>query len=263
LKRTKAESPTGCLGFFFGKTDGRRLVVAFAIAIALHEILAMVIPLTHEEVPPEKVVAVKLLIEKQPKPTPTPIVHMQRLVQQHVRPRVINPGVSAPKEAIKHAGAAAPKVKTIYHSKPIWDIVGAQGNGAGKKGTAGSLGNGGTGPGEGKSGNGPGAGPCGYVDFEDIHGSQYDKRTGGFFVDILMIVHYADGHSEDLQLDYPFYYPSETANPWSDRNKDNPDFITLFQFPPDNKRALEPPLVQYVMQHTDAEGYTTLNDCPE
>jgi hypothetical protein len=37
----------------------------------------------------------------------------------------------------------------------------------------------------------------------------------------------------------------------------------LFQWPPADKRATEPPLVQYVMQHSAQPGITLLKDCPE
>jgi hypothetical protein len=270
MKRSIAESPQGWLGFFFGDSNGRRLAVAFAVAIALHEIAVAFIPTFNEQAPPENVSHVRLLLILKPTPKPSPpIVRTHVIAPQQVKPRIMNPGASAQRAEIKHAGSAYHAPKTQYHSKPIWDIaVGGHGTGAGKNGTYGSLGHGSKGPGEGTSGNGAGGGPvanepCGYVDFSDPHGSQYDKRTGGFFVDIRLHVHFPDGHVETQILDYPFYYPSEAANPFSDQNANNPDMANiLFQFPPANKLLSEPALVQYVIQHTTPTGHTLLNDCP-
>jgi len=106
-----------------------------------------------------------------------------------------------------------------------------------------------------------GAEPCGFVTFSDPHGSQYDARTHGFWVDIRMSVHFADGTSQSMILDYPWYYASESANPWSDQNLKDPNFPTRFQAPPAPKLAAEPALVQYVAAHSTADGMTLLRDC--
>ena len=77
-----------------------------------------------------------------------------------------------------------------------------------------------------------------------------------------MTVHFPDGHAESEILDYPWYYSGEAANPWSQRNREDPTFPTTFQEPPAARRASEPAIVQYVIEHTDAAGYTLLKDCP-
>ncbi len=77
-----------------------------------------------------------------------------------------------------------------------------------------------------------------------------------------MSVHFADGSAETMLLDYPWYYPSEAANPWSDRNAADPTFPTRFQPPPEQKAAGEPQLVKYVMEHSTPDGATLLSDCP-
>jgi hypothetical protein len=110
--------------------------------------------------------------------------------------------------------------------------------------------------------DGGGAQPCGFVTFSDPDGSRYDKSTGGFYVDIAMTVHFSNGSTSSLVLDYPWFYASESANPWSGRNRDDPNFPTTFQQPPIEKRYAEPPLVAYVMAHTTRDGYTLLKDCP-
>jgi hypothetical protein len=81
---------------------------------------------------------------------------------------------------------------------------------------------------------------------------------------IAMTVHFPDGSQQSVDLDYPWYYPDAQADPWSDYNeKNNPNAPTPFIFPPPDKASTEPPLVQYVMKHTTAEGLTTLRDCPK
>ena len=77
-----------------------------------------------------------------------------------------------------------------------------------------------------------------------------------------MAVHFADGSSQSIILDYPWYYASEAANPWSDANLRDPSFPTRFQTPPPSKAWSEPPLVQYVVAHSTPNGMTLLKDCP-
>jgi len=77
-----------------------------------------------------------------------------------------------------------------------------------------------------------------------------------------MSVHFADGSSHSVMLDYPWYYASEAANPWSDQNLKDPSFPTRFQPPPADKASSEPPLVQYVVTHSTRDGMTMLADCP-
>jgi hypothetical protein len=175
--------------------------------------------------------------------------------------------MQARKEIVRRVGAARPKPPPFSNAKPIWDIpVGAQGAGAGNRSGAGSLGNGtaGNGAGNSGSGNGPAAGsePCGFVEFSDPHGSRYDPRTHGFWVDIRMSVHFPDGRTESILLDYPWYYTGEASNPWSRGNLNDPGFPTTFQAPPPDKLPNEPPLVQYVIGHSTKEGFTLLRDCP-
>lgn len=147
-------------------------------------------------------------------------------------------------------------------STPAW--AGAlHGNQFANSGSAGA----GSGNGAG-NGNGSGADaadgdqPCGFVTFSDPHGSRFDPQTHGFWVDIKMSVHFADGSLQSLALDYPWYYPSESANPWSEQNLRDPTFPTRFQSPPSEKLGSEPPLVQYVIAHSTPDGMTILRDCP-
>jgi hypothetical protein len=149
-------------------------------------------------------------------------------------------------------------------SRPVWDVA-ASGTALSAT-TAGSGTSGGAGTGSGSQGAGSGAAsgtpPCGYVTFSDPHGSHFDSRTHGFYVDIRMSVHFADGSVQSMLLDYPWYYSSEAENPWSDRNLRDPNFPTRFQPPPTEKATGEPQLVRYVMEHSTPNGSTLLDDCP-
>ncbi|HZY99415.1 MAG TPA: hypothetical protein VFE36_07565 [Candidatus Baltobacteraceae bacterium] len=204
-------------------------------------------------------------------PTPTPPRPPKHVVS-HVRviapiePRVVaqtTTGKSARREVVHHLGAARPKPPKFSNTKPIWDIpVGAQGAGAGKDTGAGSVGTGDNGTGAGNAGNGNGAAagnePCGFVDFNRVR-TQEDATTHHLWEWISVIVHFPDRHAETIQLDYPFYYPDKSADPFA---QPEGAVTMLFQWPPDDKRASEPPLVQYVMQHSRPPGFTLLKDCP-
>jgi hypothetical protein len=250
------------------------MAVAFAIAIAIHEIIAGLIPRTNS--PPEREVVsrfeiVHITVRSIPTPTPPPPPKPPRVISHAriiapVEPRIVaqtTTGASARRETVHRQGAARPKPPKFSNTKPIWDIpVGAQGAGAGKASGAGSVGNGGNGTGAGNAGSGNGAAagnePCGYVEFVDPHGAKFDPQTRGYWVDVQMSVHFPDGHVETVLLDYPWYYESAPQNPF--QNQSAP---MLFQWPPADKRDGEPPLVQYVMQHSAQPGITLLKDCPQ
>ena len=258
----------------------RRVLVAFAVSIAVHEIVAGLIPpfLPHQQLTPEKVEQFTVArIEHRPtptpspkptpKPTPKPQVLAHAKIVTTVQPTVVpktTSGKSSHKEAIKRAGAARPKPPKS-HAKPIWDIpMGAQGAGAGKRSGAGSLGSGGQGTGAGNAGTGEGAGeaPCGSVYFQSVDNQppHFDRDSGFYIYDkIRMSVHMADGSVQDIVLDYPWRYKNEAGDPFIQGHSDVP---MIFEFPPKEMRAAEPPLVQYVMTHTTREGFTELNDCP-
>lgn len=157
--------------------------------------------------------------------------------------------------------SVAPRTSRASNSKPLWDVANAASPAASLAGAAA-----GAGSGSGEQGNGSGAAsgdqPCGFVTFSDPHGSHFDTRTGGFWVDIRMSVHFSAGTSQSMILDYPWYYSSEAANPWSDQNLKDPNFPTRFQPPPAGKVAGEPPLVKYVMERSTPDGMTLLRDCP-
>jgi len=229
--------------------------------------------------PPEIVTIAKLTrIEHRvkpkptPKPTPTPIVHTKLIAETHVKPRIVHPAAPSQHHRIRRIASARPLVRTVHHLKPAVIHVPMGGHGAGTstvaKAPTGGVGPGGNGTGE--SGNGQGTGgapaanePCGFVEFSPTGNPVFDRGTGRVWEYIAMTVHFPDGSQQSVDLDYPWYYPNAQADPWSDYNeKNNPNAPTPFVFPPPDKTGTEPPLVQYVIKHTTADGLTTLRDCP-
>jgi len=268
---------TGWLESIFGHTFTRRIVVAVACSIAVHEIFAGLIPsflkpLPEGDVRVERVailrVAAKPTPTPTPRPTPTPPRHVVAVAKNNVSPTVapVVPkaeGKAARKEAIKHAGAARPKPpKVHYQTKPVWDVpTGAQGAGAGRIAGAGSLGNGTNGTGTGNAGNGAGGGgaPCGAVDFFSPGDAIYNDASHTYERNnVRAIVHYSDGSSQTVELDWTWHYRSEMDDPFR-----NAAAEMLFQFPPSSQRASEPDPVQYIMRYSRETGTTKLkDDCP-
>jgi hypothetical protein len=250
-----------------------RLVLALALSIALHEVVAGLIPpgFAHSPTSREVVTQAAILhvaIRRIPTPMPSPQLKANAAQLRPVVPRLgAHRAGLANRATLRVAGrtSALQRVHVVEApaSKPVsYAASAATGSGA-RLAAAGGGGNASAGA---PAGNGTAATsadpPCGFVTFSDPHGSQYDARTRGFWVDIRMAVRFADGTSQSLILDYPWYYSSEAANPWSDQNLKDPGFPTRFQAPPPEKLASEPALVQYVMHHSTPGGLTLLGDCP-
>jgi hypothetical protein len=246
-----------------------RLLLAVAISIAIHEAAAGLVPQALWRPSPSREVVtrariVRVAMRPVAPPTPRPVQVSERLPPVAVQtPRA---AAAAPQFARVSAHPAEPRRNARLapsQGRPIWDAAGS-GNSHAIVASAGT----GTSGGAGASGAGNAGAPasdtrpCGFVTFSDPHGSQYDSRTRGFWVDIRMAVRFSDGTTQSMILDYPWYYPSEGANPWSDANLRDPNFPTRFQQPPPEKATGEPPLVQYVMAHSTADGLTLLRDCP-
>jgi hypothetical protein len=283
LQRESSAS-RGWLSSFFGDESSagpkqaarRRLLVAFAIAIAIHEIVAGLFPWHQATIPPTptetitlaKVTRIEHRPTPKPKPTPQPVVHTKVIAETQVKPRVVNPGNPSQQQHIKRIAQAAPVVRTHYHSKPVQHVVmGAQGAGTSKRAKAqnGGVGTGGTGTGQSGTGSGTGGAaaahePCGYVDFQPTDQPIVDKSTGRIWEKIQMTVHFPDNSEQSVDLDYTWYYPSKSSDPFMPENQNVP---ATFQCPPADQRDNEPPLVQYVIQHTSPDGYTKLRDCPK
>lgn len=263
------------------QANRRRLVLAAALAVALIEIVVMSIPSRTYTAPAEQIERVTIAkfthIEHRvkptpkptPQPTPKPIVHARVVAETHVQPRVVNPGAPSQKQHVRRVASARPLVRTKYHSKPATIHVPTGGHGAGTSTVAkvetGGVGPGGIGTGESGSGQGTGGAPaahepCGYVDFAPTNNATVDQRTGRVWEYVAIIVHFPDGSEQSVDLDYPFYYSSESADPFL---KGHENIDATFQFPPPDKAPDEPALVRYVIDHTRPDGYTTLRDCPK
>jgi hypothetical protein len=285
--RREPSARRGWLSTFWGDESSpgsaqaarRRLLLAFAIAIALHEIAASAVPwhtqtLTTspiETLTIAKITRIERRVKPTPKPTPTPhpVVRTKIIAPTHVKPRIVSPAAPSEHHHVKRVASARPLVHTKFHSKPATIHVPTGGHGAGTSRTAkaetGGIGPGGTGTGE--SGTGAGTGgaplahePCGYVDFEPIQESRLDPATGRVWEFVSIVVHFPDGSEQSVPLDYAFYYPSEAVDPFLRGHENIP---ATFQFPPAGERANQPPLVQYVMQHTTSDGFTLLHECPK
>ena len=243
--------------------DVRRLLFAFAIAIAVHEVLAAFITWRAPETPAEAAIVAHVTIARivhtpSPKPSPTPTPPPQHLFH----PAQVAAGVHARVEQIKHAGAKRPTPPKIHQATPVPALpTGGQGAGAQNGAGAGSLSDfNGNGSGTGAAGNGNGASICGAVDFEAKGNAVLDPATGYYERDnIVATVYYADGSFEKIPLDWSWTFKSEDQDPFNAES----DAPLLFQFPPAGKRASEPAPIQYIIAHTRPNGRTVLNDkCP-
>lgn len=219
--------------------------------------------------PVEQITIAKLTrIERRtPKPVPTPIVHTHVISANHITPKVISPAKPSQNEHVRRIASAAAIAHTRYHLRPVQHIpTGGHGAGASKaKALTGGIGPGGNGTGQSGTGNGTGGTavgqePCGYVEFMPTD-DPTPGPSGQVTQHISMTVHFADRTTQTVDLDYTWTFASESTDPFLPENKNLPD--PVFQFPPDAIRAQEPPVVQYVMQHTDSQGKTLLKDCPQ
>ena len=102
---------------------------------------------------------------------------------------------------------------------------------------------------------------CGYVEFIPYDVTQY--RGGIAYEKIAAIVSFSDGHRERAVFPYPWTYRDpETHDPWSASNLRNMRFVVTVQRPPAGFSDPLPPLISFVLNHTDERGYTTLPACP-
>jgi hypothetical protein len=104
--------------------------------------------------------------------------------------------------------------------------------------------------------------PCGYVEFRPTNASTVVDGT--WYENIQATVHFADGHSETAKIPYRWVYPDgERTDPWSATNLGSPGFVTRFQFPPPEfDRSTLPPLIAYIVRHSNSDGYSDLPNCP-
>jgi hypothetical protein len=103
---------------------------------------------------------------------------------------------------------------------------------------------------------------CGVVEFvpaaaPQLVGNTTEER-------IKATVTFSDGHRESAIFPYRWIYPNgEVTDPWSNTNLRHADFLVTMQLPPPGTdTSAYPPLIRYVLAHTNASGYTILKDCP-
>jgi hypothetical protein len=265
-----------------------RLVVAVAVAIAFHEILLGVVHGPPRPSDDESTgVTTKIVFEAPPSPsplpTPKPTPTPRPTPQPTPEPRHTPPPRSTPAPVrqiagrakgrpARHHGGGARKVvakttPTGTFADPNAAGVGtspATGVGTGPQpGTGGGQG----GNGNGNQGNGNGAvnadTPCGVVYFLPTGAPRYSNGTA--FEPMQATVTFPDGHRESARFPYPWVYPNgEQTDPWSETNGKNPNFIATLHFPPPGTdTSTFPPLIQYIISHTDPGGYTNLQPCPQ
>ncbi|HZO93303.1 MAG TPA: hypothetical protein VFB22_05995 [Candidatus Baltobacteraceae bacterium] len=264
-----------------------RLIVAFALAIALHEIALGFIHFPRSEPTSEQPVKAPLVVIRIPPPTPAPKPTPRPTPRPTPVPPTPPPEVTVPPHVTpapvrqlagrasghpaRHRGggahAAVAKAVTGTYANPNAAGAGtgtSTGQGSGNAPGAGG-GNGGNGSGQGGNGNGAvnADTPCGAVILEPNGEPRIDHGTA--YEPIEAKVSFRDGHTETAMFPYKWVYPNaEQTDPWSDTNLKRSDvyLIPLQTPPPGTDPSTLPPLIQYILKHTRTDGMTDLPDCP-
>jgi hypothetical protein len=89
------------------------------------------------------------------------------------------------------------------------------------------------------------------------------RADGTRYERIAAMVRFADGHSESATFPYPWIYPDgEQNDPWSATNLGRGDFNIPVVLPPaEADLSTFPPLIRYILDHTNPKGFTTLSHC--
>jgi hypothetical protein len=260
----------------------RRLTIAFAAAIALHEIAAGLVPRRAQSPPPERIIAQVVTVQKRPptpKPTPRPTPRPPTPAPRYTRaPHPVLPvpaalAAATPRPRLGGAAAHRRIVHPVHHptaspapprSLANASHAGTQNGGAGSgagPGT-GEGGQNGTGSGSGTAGNGNGAdaatAPCGFVTF---YGKlDHVGPDGEQYVHVRLVVTLRDGATLSDELHWLFVYKDEASNPFTPAH---PDAEVLMQFPPPGTDpSAQSSATLFALQHTDPAGYTNLPECP-
>jgi hypothetical protein len=273
--------------------DGRdvrfwqRMAIAFAIALALHEIIAGLVPRRapdNKEAPVDTQIIT--LVTRTPAPTPTPpppptarpsaepvTTFAPVATRAQAAPRAVAPirktlgGRAARHHVVvvpPHSIHATPQAVAFATANAAGLQNGGSGTGAGP-GINGNGGLNGTGSGLGGVGNGSGAGvrPCGVVMLVPISGMLQFNRDGSRTVGIQLEVTLSDGQTVSDVLGWKFYYRREVDDPFSKRGQDANTPPTL-QLPPPgyDLEGRQKPATVFAVKHTNAQGFTDLEDCP-
>lgn len=290
----------------FAETVGRvidfrryrdRLIVAVALAIALHEILfgfvrgparpndtedtAVATTITIHAPPPPSPTP-RPTPKPTPVPTPRPTPKVTPTPKPTPVPRITPPPriTPAPRQvaarpkgrpAKRNGGGAPHAVPVAEATAGTYANPNTTGTGVGSSTGSGpgaepAVGGGQNGPGTGNQGNGNGATnadvPCGVVEFKPTAAPRYSNGTA--YEPVEAMVTFPDGHRQAARFPYAWVYPDgERTDPWSDTNLKNPNFVTVLRYPPPGTDPSSfPPLIQYIIRHSDAGGYTNLQPCP-
>ena len=124
------------LGVFFGRSNIRRFAIAFAAAIALHEIAAGVIPRNPASAPPQREIVTRaqilrvvrrVAVKPIPRPLPTTALSPAWSPQPH-RARVLAKSVEG-RAGARGAAARTKAPAQRYGAKPVWDVGAGSGTG--------------------------------------------------------------------------------------------------------------------------------------
>ena len=259
----------------------RRLAIAIALAIGIHEIVAGLVPRATEPNPEPTDIAEVITFSTHPptppppppptpRPTPQPVITFAPVASvAQAAPRAAAPirermGGRAAMHVVHikppHAVHATPEPRSIVANTGVGVNNGGSGSGAGP-GT-GNGGAGGNGTGLGGEGNGSGAGvaPCGVVFL--IPTSEQINSDGSRTATIRLEVHISDGSVVTDDLGWPFHYRRATDYPWS--NEAQPGRPVLLQLPPPgyDLAGRQKPATVFAVRHTGRDGTTDLQDCP-
>ncbi|BDE07547.1 hypothetical protein WPS_28230 [Vulcanimicrobium alpinum] len=261
-----------------------RMIVAVALALALHEIaLSLVHGPTRPRDDESNAPATRIAIETPkptPRPTPTPKPPPKPTIPPTPPPHITPPpratvapiqvaGRAKGTPARHRGGGAHHAIAKAAHGKHADPNASGSGTGSSHgtgSGNAPGVGGGLGGNGAGTGGNGNGAvnanAPCGFVDFEPFAAPTY--RDGTAYEPIRAMVTFPDGHTETERFPYKWVYPNgEQNDPWSDTNLRRPPKEIPMQLPPPGTDTSSfPPVLQYILQHTTSDGYTNLQPCP-
>jgi hypothetical protein len=260
----------------------RRFVIAIGLALAITvlELLVVMRPRTSDTPRPEPTLVANVALERAaptprptsrptPRPTPTPApvaVATTAPVAQRAAP-----------PARRHAGgvsAAAPRApRPIVHrivlpkTAGVSGVARSPGSGSGTGSGSGVGNDTGSGAGEGTGGAGTDAVnanvPCGYVDFMPDDNPRIVGNVS--YETIRATVHYPDGHTGSDDFPYPWTYNDYMdTDPWSPLNVRRNNLYVPAQLPPpgaDTRRYSD--LIRYILDHTNANGGTVLQPCPQ
>jgi len=278
----------------------QRLLIALALAIAIHEVvigLGGFLRVPEPPAPPLPQPSV-IFIERPlrvavetPAPTPKPTATPAPRVTPAPKRAVAAPRATTLARTHTGGSRGGPKLevhtpKLAHHNTPMpvvrateqpsKTVVAETGSGATPAPGIGSSSGVGTGQGTGAgSQQGPGGGtggtgsgslnadvPCGEPVFYGLH-AQYNPKDGSFDESVRVQLHLANGQTLSGDFHYPWHYASEQDNPFSPNWRGGPDDPIPAKLPPQGFDVSREPLaVQLTLRNTLPNGTTRFEPCP-